>query len=142
YDGPANSLDSARAIAMDGAGNVFVTGYSAGTGGDQDYATIKYSGAGVPLWTNRYHGPNGINTATAIAVDAGGNVFVTGVSQICCDSETRDYATIAYSSTGELLWANFYSSGAASGDDRAYAIAVDSGGNVFVTGVAGGSDYA
>ncbi|MCK4251989.1 SBBP repeat-containing protein [candidate division WOR-3 bacterium] len=43
YDGPANAFDAAYAIAVDNAGNVYVTGQSAGSGTDYDYATIKYS---------------------------------------------------------------------------------------------------
>src|SRR5215472_16090371 len=57
YNGPANGDDQANAIAVDSSGNVFVTGVSAGSGGGTDYATIKYSNAGVPKWTNRYNGP-------------------------------------------------------------------------------------
>jgi len=86
---------------VDGSGNVFVTGYSFGVPGDyamSDYATIAYSGTGVPLWTNRYNGPeNGGDQAVAVAVDASGNVFVTGTS-----------ATIAYSGAGVPLWTNRY----------------------------------
>jgi len=50
---------------VDGSGNVFVTGDSAsGSGFDTaDYATIAYSNAGVPLWTNRYNGPANLKTA-------------------------------------------------------------------------------
>ena len=44
-------------MAVDGNNNVIVTGYSSGSGSSYDYATIKYSSAGVPLWTNRYNGP-------------------------------------------------------------------------------------
>ncbi len=46
-----------------------------------DYATIKYSSAGVPLWTNRYNGPaNREDYAYAVAVDGSNNVIVTGSS--------------------------------------------------------------
>ncbi len=58
YNGPANSDDFVRAIAVDSSGNVFVTGSSASTNEypyNFDYATIKYSNAGAPLWTNRYN---------------------------------------------------------------------------------------
>ena len=70
YNGPGNGYDQAIAMAVDGSGNVFVTGNSVGSGGNYDYATIAYSGAGVPLWTNRYNGPgNGDDLANAVAVD-------------------------------------------------------------------------
>ena len=50
--------------------SVFVTGGSTDSGSFEDYATIKYSGTGVPLWTNRYTSPLGISEdgATAVAV--------------------------------------------------------------------------
>src|SRR6266705_2972292 len=57
YNGPANGIDLATAIAVDSSGNAFVTGRAAISGNIPDYATIKYSNAGVPLWTNRYNGP-------------------------------------------------------------------------------------
>jgi hypothetical protein len=130
-------LDTARAMALDSNGNVFVTGSSGAANGFEDYATVKYSNAGVPLWTNRYDGPaNRDDYATAIAVDSNGNVFVTGVSynEIVSGDSAPSYATIKYSNAGVLLWANRYS-GPANVYDRATAIAVDSNGNVFVTGI-------
>ena len=47
-----------------------------------DYATIKYSSAGLPLWTNRYNGSaNGQDYATAVAVDGTDDVIVTGYAE-------------------------------------------------------------
>jgi len=119
YDGPANLSDEARAIAVDGSGNVFVTGPSSDSI-KEDYATIAYSNSGVPLWTNRYN-PGGLVTtlSRAIAVDNSGNVFVTG-----------DSATVAYSRAGVKLWARLYTAGSY----YPTAIAVDRSGNVFVIG--------
>ena len=70
-----------EAAAVDAAGNVYVTGESAGAGFDFDYATIKYDPEGNELWVARYNGPgNGSDVASALAVDAAGNVYVTGQS--------------------------------------------------------------
>src|SRR6266566_7549523 len=68
YNGPGNGYDQDTAMAVDNNGNVFVTGSSFGS--NYDFATIKYSNAGAPLWTNRYNGPrNGDDFANAISVD-------------------------------------------------------------------------
>jgi hypothetical protein len=142
YNGPANGSDVPNAIGIDQAGNVFVAGYSAGIGTAFDYATIKYSGSGVPLWTNRFGGPE-YDLATALAIDAQGNVYVTGFSY---SSGSPDYLTIAYSgATGLGLWTNRYN-GPDNSSDFGNAIALDKSGNVFVTGastgVGTGLDYA
>jgi len=42
YNGPADGDDYVNAIAVDGSGNVYVTGPSVGSGTYYDYATIKY----------------------------------------------------------------------------------------------------
>jgi hypothetical protein len=129
YNGPGNRDDQAKAVAVDGSGNVFVTGHSSGSGSSYDYATIAYSSAGVSLWTNRYDAANGLDLPYAIAVDARGNVFVTGESL----ADSSDFATAAYSNTGVPLWTTRYD-GPANLVDGAAAIAVDTSGNVFVTG--------
>jgi hypothetical protein len=98
YHGPGNSPDNARAIAIDRADNVFVTGESAGTDWGHDFATVAYSSKGTALWTNRHSGPgNSFAAARAIAVDHGGNVFVTGTS--LGTNGYPDYTTIKYSSS-------------------------------------------
>ncbi|MBI5774611.1 MAG: SBBP repeat-containing protein [Verrucomicrobia bacterium] len=136
FDEPPISRSQANAIAVDQNGNAIVTGYSTNSGSGNDYVTIKYSGAGVPLWTNRFNGPgNSDDVPSAIAVDGIGNVFVTGYSR---NGTNNDYATVAYSSEGAPLWTNYYN-GPRNRDDLAYAVAVDGSGDVFVTGQSGGT---
>ena len=144
YNGPGNDWDSALAIALDSSGNVYVTGYSYGSGTSLDYATIKYNNEGVEQWVARYNGPgNRYDQSNAIAVDSSGNVYVTGESW---GSGTEyDYATIKYNNEGVEQWVARYN-GPTNNYDMSKAIAIDSAGNVYVTGYSYGSgtsrDYA
>jgi hypothetical protein len=103
YHGEWNRQDIAVGVAVDGSDNVIVTGTSAWSRW-HDYATIKYSSAGVPLWTNRFDGSGNINDrAKAVAVDRSGNVFVTGALWRGIPSDfysPSDYVTIKYPSAG------------------------------------------
>jgi hypothetical protein len=129
YNGPANLDDEARAIAVDGFNNVYVTGRSF-TGTDFDYATVKYDSDGTQLWAQRYNGPaNSDDEAVAIAVDGSGNAYVTGYS----GGIYYDYATVKYDSDGNQLWVQRYN-GPANLSDNASAIAVDNSNSVYVTG--------
>jgi hypothetical protein len=101
YDGQINYYDEANAIAVDDMGNIYVTGYSWGSGTNWDYATVKYDPNGIEQWVERYNGPgNGDDDATAIVLDNGGNIYVTGWSD--GSGTYHDYATIKYSPTGIL----------------------------------------
>jgi len=138
YNGPDSNDDHAEAIAVDKSGNVYVTGTS-GAG----YATIKYNSAGQEQWVARYDSPNGYGEATALAVDSSGNICVTGASTGLDGS--LDYATIKYNAAGQQQWVASYSGPATVGVDYANAIAIDSSGNIYVTGESAGSiqaDYA
>jgi uncharacterized delta-60 repeat protein len=149
YSGPAGSpfTDEARALALDGQGNVFVTGRSDSAG--RDIVTIKYSPAGAPQWEARFNTLNGqLNSNDepyAIAIDSQGSVCVTGYTQ---PTQTlAKYATIKYSPLGILEWAQtFTGPDTIVGINFANAIAIDNLGNTYVTGQSGldGSvaDYA
>ncbi|MDD2890824.1 MAG: SBBP repeat-containing protein [bacterium] len=132
YNGPGNYWDEATAIAVDNTGNVYVTGGDWAPGSSFDYATIKYNSSGDTAWVRRYNGPgNGIENATAIAVDNSGNVYITGFSD--GPGEQEDYATIKYDSLGDTMWIRRYD-GTLNSLDYAEAIAVDDSENVYVTG--------
>jgi Beta-propeller repeat len=132
YNGPGNYTDDPVAIAVDGSGNIYVTGESSGQGGPMGYATIKYNSVGEEQWVVRYNGPgNGNDRANAITVDASENVYVTG--KALGQGTGIDYATIKYNSAGQQQWVARYN-GPASSDDYATAIAIDGSGNVYATG--------
>jgi hypothetical protein len=132
YNGPADSLDSPTAIALDVQGNVYVTGQSRGVGTGADYVTIKYSATGRELWTARYNGPaSADDVPSSLAVDSLGYVYVTGRSW--GTGGNWDFATLKYTPAGLLQWVNRYD-GPTSGDDKAQALAVDVLRNVYVTG--------
>jgi uncharacterized delta-60 repeat protein len=136
YDGPGNSYDMAFAIAVDGLGNVYVTGGSYGLGKDFDFATVKYYANGGTAWVRRYSGPGSSQDfALDLAVDDSGNVYVTGESS--GSGTDQDYLTIKYYSNGDTAWVRRYD-GPASSSDGAGAIAVDDSGNVYVTGASYG----
>ena len=68
---------------------------------------------------------------SALAVDASGNVVVTGISY---NGTNNDFYTAKYAGTnGALLWEQRYND-PANGEDYPAALAVDSHGNVVVTG--------
>jgi hypothetical protein len=126
----------ANSLSVGTDDNVYVTGYSLWGSTGYDYLTIAYSNTGTPLWTNRYDGPGHTNDyAQALAIGADGSVFVTGYAWGA--GSFYDYLTIAYASNGVPLWTNRYN-GPANGYDQAYAMAVDAGGNIYITGYSQG----
>ena len=136
YTSPEEGENTALAIAVDNAGNVYVTGESLDTDNRYDYATVKYDNNGHELWVERYAGPGNSDEPCAILVDGSSNIYVTGTSQennIGID----DCATVKYDNTGRQLWVARYVNG------MPFAMALDKTGNVYITGCsnADGEDY-
>jgi hypothetical protein len=140
YNGPGSgfNLDKATAISCDkNDGSFFVTGYSAGNGTDTDFATIKYSNAGAPVWTNRYNGTGNLSDE-AHAINFNEGVFVTGTTW-SGSSFSFDYATIKYSANGLPVWTNLYN-GPGNFSDQTVAVVTDASGNAFITGTSYGAN--
>ncbi len=146
-------LDNASSVAVDEAGNVYMTGYFGSptlsfnngvsitnSGTNYDVYIAKYNSNGLCQWARRVGG-DGDDYAFSIAVDNSGNVYVAG----CFLSSTLNFNNgislsnwmaadgyiAKYNSTGTCQWANRI---AGTGADVAQSITVDANENVFVAG--------
>lgn len=128
-DPTGNFIDKASDIALDAAGNTYVTG-SSFNGTDYDMVTIKYDPDGNELWVASYGGA-GIDEATAIVLDGNNDVVITGYRFI--SGTDYDIATVKYNgTTGAEIWSVI---NAGSGlFDGGKDITVDNLNNVIVTG--------
>jgi hypothetical protein len=162
--GTSTSTDVGNAIATDTSGNVFVTGRytaaltlynSSGTSGatlglvaGSDCFVAKYSSTGTVLWAAQIAGTSLDDIGQGIATDSSGNVFVTGYYNSALNlynTGGTTGATLAYSGSQDCFIAKYTSAGAvswaariaSSGSEVGWAIATDTSGNVFVTGVYG-----
>lgn len=130
HSGSGNGDDIPNEILIDSSGSVYVAGYS--NEATVDYCIFKYDSSGNELWVNNYNGPgNSVDRAHTMVIDDSGNVFVTGESY--GSGSNDDYATVKYDENGGEVWAMRYN-GAANGHDKAYALALDDNGYVYVTG--------
>jgi len=139
YNGPGNGVDQSTAIVVDDSLHAFVTGSSMGLGTGLDYATIKYDSLGDSLWVQRYNGPgNGTDSATAMAVRASTDLYITGASQ---DSGC-DFLTIKYSAaTGDTVWTQRYN-GFGFGNDIPRSLVLRAANEVYVAGSSRGDTGA
>ncbi|RPI12635.1 MAG: T9SS C-terminal target domain-containing protein [Ignavibacteriae bacterium] len=135
YNGPNNDFDYANSIALDGSGNVYITGKSKAMG-TFDYCTVKYNGSGVFQWAQRYTSASDYDdVAKVIKVGNNDDILVTG--SIRTYQTDYDYCTIKYNSSGVQQWLKTYN-GPENGNDNATDLKIDDQGNVYVTGVVAG----
>ncbi|MCK5037028.1 MAG: SBBP repeat-containing protein [Candidatus Sabulitectum sp.] len=129
YDSPESGGDQGIDIAVDRAGNVFVAALA-----DNSFTTIMYDSTGIEQWVVSLKNSG---SPAAIALDAAGNVLVTG--RTGQGISNFDMVTVKYSQTGEELWVSSYI-GPAHDKDLAEAIDTDAQGNVYVAGRSMGRD--
>ena len=145
-----SGLDSARGIAVDGSGNVFVAGSSTAAWGSpmrnytarRDAFVAKLSSSGNLLWNTFLGGTQNenIDEDPGIAVDGSGIVYVVGYSQAAWGSPIRAYTmgrdpfVAKLDSSGNLMWNTFLGG---TSYDEGLGIAVDESGNAYVAGYSG-----
>lgn len=152
FSGGGASHDKARAVTTDRAGNVLVAAECVGdamfgdlrrtSAGGMDMCLVKLDPAGRPLWVSGLGGSK-TDRAYGVATDAAGNAYVTGhfeSADIVVDGVTLpnagdyDAFTAKFASDGTLDWVRVKGG---PGYDYGHGIAVDSRGDVVVTGAIG-----
>src|SRR5438445_679977 len=163
--------DRDPAIAVDAAGNAYVTGHTesrnfptttgafqtgfgggAMSSGQGDAFVTKLNPAGSALVYSTYLGGSGPDDGKGIAVDAAGNAYVTGSTASSNFPTTIGaFQTIKGGSgnafvtklnpTGSALVYSTYLGGSGASGDYGAGIAVDAAGNAYVTGITSSSDF-
>src|SRR5688500_14912235 len=145
--------DAGSRVAVDASGNSYVTGIFRGvasfgsidltSSGVADIFIAKYDASGNMLWAKQAGGKD-IDASKNIAVDSGGNSYITGeflgsatFGGITLTSNGNYDAFIAkYDASGNVLWAK---QSGGTGLEVGRGIAVDGNGNSYMTGYFNGS---
>ncbi len=156
----STGTDRGSGIEVDGAGSAFVCAtFQRGDAFGVDALVWKMSPAGDSVLIGYLIGGTGVDECKDIAVDASGNVYITGTTdstQTSFPGPLRDGATLSWDLTyglgpSDAFVAKVNPAGTAviyagyiggSGRDTGHGIAVDSSGNAYVTGTTGSSDPA
>jgi outer membrane protein OmpA-like peptidoglycan-associated protein len=109
YNGKGDNQDIGESITTDNKGNVYVTGSSIFSTGDNKaehtfaITTIKYNSSGIEQWVRSYEGGWG----NSIGVDNLRNVYIIGESYL---EVGADCITLKYNENGEEEWRQTYNS--------------------------------
>jgi hypothetical protein len=152
-------MDAGYAVAVDGEGNAYVTGYTSSIdfpmknpfqkkyGGVKDAFVSKFSPSGDLLYST-YLGGLDLELGYGIAVDREGNVWVTGYTGSINFPTKNPFQgkpgegwkafVTKLSPAGDLLFSSLLGG---DGLDEGYGIAVDREGNAVVVGLTGSTDF-
>jgi RHS repeat-associated protein len=156
-----SGTDQANAVAVDSQGGIYLTGFTSSSdfpttlgviqsssGGGKDVFVSRLDATGTQLLFSTYVGGSQDDVGNGIGVDAGGNIFVDGVTS-SPDFPTFNTLRNAVSGTHAfVLKLNPTGTGlmfstvlAGNGSEAAQALAVDPGGNAWVTGSTTSSNF-
>jgi hypothetical protein len=148
-----NGFDQINDLAVDSAGNAYVTGATNSTnfpvvgsplqptlGGSLDAFMTRVSPTGVATYST-YMGDVTSQAGAGIALDAAGNVYVAGDNRQNDSDGDAFVVKLGKNGTSYLLSSGYtYTFGGAL-EDYANDIAVDAAGNAYVAGVTSSTDF-
>jgi hypothetical protein len=136
--------DAGYGVALDGGGNIYITG---STGGNLDGNTstglldiflTKFGSSGNRIGSKQVGTP-GDDIAHALAIDTSGNIYITGSTGGNLGATSAgglDIFLIKFDSSGNRVFTQQFGTNQ---DDIAYALAIDTSGNLYITGSTRGS---
>jgi hypothetical protein len=155
--------DNVAGIAVDSAGNVYLTGFTQSTnfptanaiqatfrGGAQDAFVTKLNAAGSALVYSTYLGGSGGEAGAGIAVDGAGNVYTTGYTgsanfptanalQATLRGGGDAYVTKINAAGSAFVYSTYL--GGSTGGEQGSSIKVDAAGNVYLTGTTSSTNF-
>ncbi|MBI5913620.1 PKD domain-containing protein [Candidatus Azambacteria bacterium] len=132
YNGPSGGADIARGAALDSDGNIYAAGYREKVAGGIEAMLLSYTAAGVLRWGGPVAYTATYNASAFGVAVAGSNVYMTGYTQPTIND--TDMFVQKYTTGGVSGWGQTYNSTSDSQTEIGYGVAVEAGGNVFVTG--------
>jgi hypothetical protein len=140
--------DQANGIAVDVAGNAYITGFTDSDNFPDSVGTLDANGAdaflvkldptGSTILFSKLIGGSETDGGNAVSLDLSGNVYVTGFISKSAPFFDTDVFVSKFSSTGILLYSTVR---AGSAGDMGNAIAVDKLGNAWVVGTTESADF-
>jgi hypothetical protein len=111
HNGPGDNSDIFQAVAIDGDGNVVVTGREwTGSDDQNDLIVRKYSSGGDVQWTRRFTGPDGYDDGgTRVSVGPQGDILVGGDTDI--PGSWTDVWLRRYTPHGDTVWTDSFDGG-------------------------------
>jgi hypothetical protein len=130
-------------VAVDGAGNAYIAGYTLGNlggpnAGSVDAFLARYDASGALLWM-RQLGTTESDVCYSVAADDAGNAYITGrtLGSLGGPHAGREDVFLAkFNSSGALLWTRQFGT---TESDVGYGVAVDGAGDAYITGSTLGS---
>ncbi|MEP6819897.1 MAG: SBBP repeat-containing protein, partial [bacterium] len=158
--------DSVQGVAVDSTGIAYVTGgtksigfpttvnaYQPNRAGDTDAFLAKINSAGSALLYATYLGGSGTDRGSGVAIDANGNAYISGFTS-ASDFPTNNAFQNGFGGSFDAFVAKFDTNGSgaaslvfcsylgATGDDKAYGLAIDNtASNVYVVGQTSSNNF-